>query len=300
MDNKQGDGPQLAEEETEQLQVDYRQDSLPMSAGLFEAFLAKEKPGQDAALVYLKLLLTYRRQGTNQPWATNGYLTSGLHMGMDRVKDAKALLHEMGLIEYIQRRESSGKMAKHYTKLNLVSNPGTVGVKTTPAANMGESTAGVKDRPAVDHTSGARQQVLEEEKMLEEKKKGEEPPSAPHGEKGNLHARLQRLTGAESPHFAQAEALLLKGEDVETIVAAWGVMLKERPSKAQWFGADYATHYKPKAKKVTSRAEAPTPRPPEPDTRPPAIPLEEQAAQGNPFARAALEHLKAAKTATAA
>ena len=102
-----------------------------MSAGLFEAFFAKEKPGQDAALVYLKLLLTYRRQGTNQPWATNGYLTSGLHMGMDRVKDAKALLHEMGLIEYIQRRESSGKMAKHYTKLNLVSNPGTVGVKPT-------------------------------------------------------------------------------------------------------------------------------------------------------------------------
>ena len=125
MDNKQGDGPEL-EKETEQLQVDYRQDSLPMSAGLFEAFLAKEKPGR-MALVYLKLLLTYRHQGTNQPWATNGYLTSGLHMGMDRVKNAKACLHETGLIEYIQRRESSGKMAKHYTKLNLSRIPEPLG-----------------------------------------------------------------------------------------------------------------------------------------------------------------------------
>ncbi|MGD0727077.1 MAG: hypothetical protein ABSB63_16110 [Spirochaetia bacterium] len=151
--------------ELERIIVDPAQDHLPpLTVGLYEAFLAKGDPGRTALAAYQHLLYTYRRQGTNQPWATTRYLMAGLGMGRDKVKAAKALLHEMGLIEYIQRQGAKGRLGRTYTKLNLLPNPGpTAGLKSGTAEGISIPTAGLFDRPAVPPSSGARTQMLEEE-----------------------------------------------------------------------------------------------------------------------------------------
>jgi hypothetical protein len=129
--------------------------------GLYEAFLARGDRGRDALAAYQHLLYTYRKQGTNQPWATTRYLMAGLSMGRDKVKRAKALLREMGLIEYVQRQLEGGRLGKTYTKLNLLPNPGlTAGLKSGTAA---DSTAGLATSMTVTPSNGARTQLLEEE-----------------------------------------------------------------------------------------------------------------------------------------
>lgn len=122
--------------ELENVKADYRQDSLPVCAGLYEAFLVKGATGRDALLCYLHLLWTYRRQGTNRPWAVSKYLENGLDLSPKRVRIAKGLLHSMKLIEYVRDRTKSGRLGKVYTKLNLVSNPFATGAMT---ALVGES-----------------------------------------------------------------------------------------------------------------------------------------------------------------
>jgi hypothetical protein len=104
--------------------VDYRQDHVQVSIGLYERLLAKSRVGRDALALYLHLQYCYRRQHTNRVWATDVFLTTGTGMGEDRLKRAKTLLQREGLIAYRQDRESKGRKGKVYIELLLVPNPG--------------------------------------------------------------------------------------------------------------------------------------------------------------------------------
>lgn len=180
--------------ELERIIVDPAQDHLPpLTVGLYEAFLAKGAAGRDALAAYQHFLYTYRKQGTNQPWATTSYLMAGLGWGRDKVKAAKTLLHEMGLIEFIQRQGPKGRLGRTYTKLNLLPNPGPTAVrKSSTAVEISNPTARLVDRLAVPPSNGARTQMLEEEINVLEKKINEEG--------GVIEAR----TSEEEPPFPEA------------------------------------------------------------------------------------------------
>ena len=149
--------------ELEHVRTDYRQDMLPISAGLYEAFLVNGQKGRDALLSYMHLLWTYRRQGTNKPWAIGRYLSRGLNLSPKRVRLAKGLLHRMGLVEYERDRTRGGKLGKVYTKLNLVSNPGPTGAVGAPLGKSPEKTTG-----AVSPLVVPVHQMLEERKGIKE------------------------------------------------------------------------------------------------------------------------------------
>ncbi len=208
--------------EVETVRVDYRQDSLPLAAGLYEAFLAKGKAGRDGLLVYLHLLYTYRRQGTNQPWATKSYLEQGLRMGHRRISIARSLLSEMGLIGYVRDRSSGGRLGKVYTRLNLVPNPSvTTGPETGPMVNASE-------KPEDHHRSphrrcGSGRQMLEERinpigthlnvavakaPAAAKAKK----PKGPQSALTDLFFRLYELKTGNKPPWTGAEGKLLKGD----------------------------------------------------------------------------------------
>jgi hypothetical protein len=146
--------------DSERVQVPIEQDSLPpITIGMYEAFLAKGTRGREALAAYQHLLYTYRKQGTNQPWATTHYLMTGLGMGRNKVRAAKTLLHTMGLIEYVQRKGVRGRMGKTYTRLNLLPNPGR-----TAIPESGTPVTAIPDiGPAVTPPSGGKTQMLEEE-----------------------------------------------------------------------------------------------------------------------------------------
>jgi hypothetical protein len=180
--------------ELQRIRADYRQDSLPISAGLYEAFLAKGATGRDALLCYLHLLWTYRKQGTNRPWAVSRYLENGLNLSPKRVRIAKGLLCRMQLIEYIQEKKGRGQFGKVYTKLNLVSNPFAAGALTTLVEKGREITAGAPHRPG-----GPVRQMLEERirERVEQPSAESKPTASPSPAKGRgprtPHGRLRAL-----------------------------------------------------------------------------------------------------------
>ena len=207
--------------ELENVKADYRQDTLPICAGLYEAFLVSGANGRDGLLCYLHLLWTYRRQGTNKPWAVGKYLSQGLNLSPKRVRIAKGLLHKMGLVEYERDRTASGKLGKVYTRLNLVANPGTTGAVGAPLEKSPENTTG-----AVSPLVVPVQQMLEERKEIKNAQNtAQEEPTAPPSQllkKGpkTPHGRLTRLfcelykkkTGAARAPFNPACAAQLRND----------------------------------------------------------------------------------------
>ena len=63
-----------------------------------------------------------------------------------------------------------------------------------------------------------------------------------------LQAVAREVLGAETPHVAKAESLVAGGEDPDTVLEAWELMLTERPAGAPFFDKDYATRWKPKVR----------------------------------------------------
>jgi hypothetical protein len=206
--------------ELQRVRADYRQDALPLSAGLYEAFLANGAKGRDALLCYLHLLWTYRRQGTDRPWAVSDYLAVGLKLSPKRVRLAKGLLCRMHLIEYVRDRKA-GRLGKVYTKLNLVSNPGATGAAGAPLEKGPESTIG-----AVSPSMVPVQQVLEErsKRRVERPSAEAQPPSSPslakskeartpHGRVHALYSELYRKsTSAAGAPFNAACAGQLRND----------------------------------------------------------------------------------------
>jgi len=201
--------------ELENVKADYRQDSLPVCAGLYEAFLVKGATGRDALLCYLHLLWTYRRQGTNRPWAVNRYLENGLDLSPKRVRIAKGLLHSMKLIEYVRDRTKSGRLGKVYTKLNLVSNPFATGAMTALVGESPENTTG-----AVSPCVAPVQQMLEEGKVNKDiaestplaAKRKDGKPKSEHSQFVALFFELHKEYRRVAPKWGGQEGKLLKAD----------------------------------------------------------------------------------------
>jgi len=239
--------------------VDYRQDSLPpITAGMYESFLARGPVGVDALLCYQHLLYTYRRQRTDRVRATRGYMMRGLHMGRDRVIAARALLDEMGITEPYVTKDEKGRITGHYVKLCLQPNPGQKSPK--------KSTVRVFHTVDDPH-GGSRPQMLEEGiEVLEEKRESapEKAPtpdpsvplsssaSLPGGKafRDRLTAKTREILGTNTTYTSQAEKLVKGGEDEDMVLDAWELMLRERPAGAPYFAKDYPTRWKPKVCKA--------------------------------------------------
>jgi hypothetical protein len=71
-----------------------------------------------------------------------------------------------------------------------------------------------------------------------------------------LQQEAKRILGASTPHVQQGTALLAQGVDPELIVAAWRVMLEQRPAAAAYFAKDFATRWRPKVRSASVHTSA--------------------------------------------
>ena len=101
-----------------------------MTAAMYSAFIMYDngefrKKGADALVLYLHYMWTALRQDTNQPRALDSYCMTGLGWGRDKLRGAKEVLLDMGVVEYIQKRTESGRMGDFYVRLKyLKAHPG--------------------------------------------------------------------------------------------------------------------------------------------------------------------------------
>lgn len=77
--------------------------------------------GGDAFCLYNFYCHTASVQGNKQVYATNNYCKKGLGWGMARIKRAKQILKDQGVIEVIKQRDESNKITAWYIKINYIS-----------------------------------------------------------------------------------------------------------------------------------------------------------------------------------
>ncbi len=121
-------------------------DILFITVAKYKLFLSYGKKGADALMLYLHYMFTARMQQTNSVWANNSYVREGLNWSRDRLKDAKKLLSQLGLI-YQKKPEKlkDGTFGKPYI---------IVKTKTTPFEI--ENVTGVLKNHIVDDPQGGQ------------------------------------------------------------------------------------------------------------------------------------------------
>lgn len=82
--------------------------------------LMEHKNWPDALALYFKYIKQSRIQKTNQSWSLDVFMAKWLWRGSSRLKNAKALLKKLWLIEVIQSRWLNGKIATRYVKTNFI------------------------------------------------------------------------------------------------------------------------------------------------------------------------------------
>jgi hypothetical protein len=80
----------------------------------YKLFMSYGKTGMDAFLLYNHLMFTAQLQKTNSVWANNKYIRQGLEWGTDRLRKAKNLLFDLGIIEQKQGKKENGDFDKSY------------------------------------------------------------------------------------------------------------------------------------------------------------------------------------------
>jgi len=98
---------------------------IVMSYGLVKLLLTQKNSDETIALV---VFLQYhaRRQKTNQPKATVGFIAKGLGWGLNKVRRVKKMLKKLDLIEDIQTRDDKGIVSGHYVKVKYLMNESTL------------------------------------------------------------------------------------------------------------------------------------------------------------------------------
>lgn len=76
----------------------------------------------DALALYIRLLKQSRIQETNQTWSLNEFLQQSLWRGRDRLQNAKKILNDLWLIDYIQIRDEKWRMKSKYVRVNYLIN----------------------------------------------------------------------------------------------------------------------------------------------------------------------------------
>ena len=74
----------------------------------------------DLLSLYVLYYYSARRQHTNRPWATNLFVKKGFHWGEGKVKDRKAKLVSLGLIENFKIKRKNKRFGKSVVQVNYV------------------------------------------------------------------------------------------------------------------------------------------------------------------------------------
>ena len=96
------------------IKIDPEGDIIFLTMSRYKKLMSFGVVGMDAKNLYEHLMFTARLQGTMSVWAKDTYLMKGLHLGKDKLKKAKALLHKLKLIEYRQDRDEEGHFKDSY------------------------------------------------------------------------------------------------------------------------------------------------------------------------------------------
>jgi len=101
--------------------AEFKSDFIPFKFGLYMFLKAQGNDGILALELYLHLLFTSQMQhGNFEIIATDEYLKTGLRVGNTRLRKAKAILSDAGIIEYIKYRNSRGQFIEDTKKPNIV------------------------------------------------------------------------------------------------------------------------------------------------------------------------------------
>ena len=85
----------------------------------------------DALALYIKLIKQTRIQQTNQTYSLDSFLENWLWWWYKRLKNAKNVLKSLGLIDNLDIRDKSGKIAWHYVRVNFLINENKVRTSST-------------------------------------------------------------------------------------------------------------------------------------------------------------------------
>ncbi len=101
----------------------------------------------DAFALYFKLLKQSRMQQTNITYSLNSFLKNGLGWGDDRLKNAKKILKELGLVDDVVVRNDRWIIEGHYIRVNYLIDENKV---RTKGITYNLSTKGIY--PGMDET----------------------------------------------------------------------------------------------------------------------------------------------------
>lgn len=74
----------------------------------------------DAFALYFRLMKQARIQQTNQTWSLNEFLQKSMGRWKDRLQNAKKVLNDLWLIDYVQLREWGGKFWTQFIRVNYL------------------------------------------------------------------------------------------------------------------------------------------------------------------------------------
>ncbi len=143
-------------QEIESVVIEPAFDLIFITVAKYEMFLSMGAEGRDAKDLYEHLMYTARRQGTNQVKAKDIYLKKGLNWGSERLRKAKNLLKELGLMEVVQERDEKGHFKNGYIKvkaatLETVTRPDRERVPDNKCFNKKDKCLNNKITSIVDH-----------------------------------------------------------------------------------------------------------------------------------------------------
>lgn len=97
---------------------DVTEEPVILSKVTSDILLKQEKPS-DVLALYLFYYITSKWQDQKNAYCTTSYTAKGLKWSEKRVRKIKRVLIELGLIEDLVKRDSSGKVVRHFIKVNF-------------------------------------------------------------------------------------------------------------------------------------------------------------------------------------
>lgn len=97
---------------------DIKSEPIVLSKVTSDILLKQEKPS-DVLALYLFYYITSKWQDQRNAYCTTSYTAEGLKWSEVRVRKTKKVLINLGLIENVIKKDSSGKVIGHYIKVNF-------------------------------------------------------------------------------------------------------------------------------------------------------------------------------------
>lgn len=130
----------------EELCYDVAQEPIVLSKFLLDKLLETTCPSDSIAL-YTFYYYTAKWQKTNRVKATNTYVRKGLKWGSDKLTSTKKILEDLGLVENIVDKDSTGKVKGWYVQVNFIWSAQSF--QNTQNQEVDSSTSGKQDTNAL-------------------------------------------------------------------------------------------------------------------------------------------------------